>query len=383
MLKRCYRNSKPVLVAAHALGFGIYRAAPQPGQTGLVQMFDHPLLWEEVGYVAEDGELREGSRVRLVRPETTSPGFLAEHSPLDDLIHFRTFTTEQEQAAWVAQEIRDNLQREDLRHGDIVVINPDPRTTRGSVGIVRALLLDMDIQSHLAGVDTNPDTFYLDGESVTFSGIHRAKGNEAAMVYIINAHDCQSAAFDLARIRNRLFTAMTRSKAWVRVLGIGGSMDALTREYEALKAQNFSLDFHYPSTEERERLRVIHRDMTEADRKRVRDSNQELGRLVRDLEHGNVRPEDLDENDSRQAQDPPRGRAMTPQTILDQINRLVRHLVETGLADDQRSAFRRGTGVVEVTFDSAGQVSAALGNTSYAEIYEIFVRDSSLQCEAP
>ena len=295
VLQRCYRNSKPVLVAAHALGFGIYRAAPQPGQTGLVQMFDHPLLWEEVGYVAEDGELREGSRVRLVRPETTSPGFLAEHSPVDDLIRFRSFATEQEQAAWVAQEIRDNLQREDLRHGDIVVINPDPRTTRGSVGIVRALLLDMDIQSHLAGVDTNPDTFYLDGESVTFSGIHRAKGNEAAMVYIINAHDCQSAAFDLARIRNRLFTAMTRSKAWVRVLGIGRRMDALTREYETLKAQNFSLDFHYPSAEERERLRVIHRDMTEAERKRVRDSNLELGLLVQDLEHGQVRPEDLDE----------------------------------------------------------------------------------------
>ena len=66
---------------------------------------------------------------------------------------------------------------------------------------------------------------------------------------------------------------------------------------------------------------------------------------------------------------------MTPQTTVDQINRLVRHLVETGLADDQRSAFRRGKGAVEVTFDSAGQVSAALGNTSYVEIYEIFVRD--------
>ena len=130
---------------------------------------------------------------------------------------------------------------------------------------------------------------------MTFSGVHRAKGNEAAMVYIINAHDCESAAFDLARIRNRLFTAMTRSKAWVRVLGIGPRMDALTREYEALKARNFSLDFRYPSAEERERLRVIHRDMTEAERKRVRDSNQELGRLVRDLEHGNVRAEDLDE----------------------------------------------------------------------------------------
>ena len=66
---------------------------------------------------------------------------------------------------------------------------------------------------------------------------------------------------------------------------------------------------------------------------------------------------------------------MTPQTTLDQINRLVRHLVETGLADDQRSAFRRGTALVEVTFDGAGQVSAALGNASYVEVYEVFARD--------
>ena len=66
---------------------------------------------------------------------------------------------------------------------------------------------------------------------------------------------------------------------------------------------------------------------------------------------------------------------MTPQTTLAQINRLVRHLVETSLADDQRFAFRRGTGVVEVTFDSAGAVSAAFGNASYGEVYEIFARD--------
>ena len=66
---------------------------------------------------------------------------------------------------------------------------------------------------------------------------------------------------------------------------------------------------------------------------------------------------------------------MTPRATLDQINRLVRHLVETGLADDQRSAFRRGTGVVEVTFDGARQVSAALGNASYVEVYEVFARD--------
>ena len=38
------------------------------------------------------------------------------------------------------------------------------------------------------------------------------------MVYIINAQDCFSAFGNLAGVRNRLFTAMTRSKAWVRVV---------------------------------------------------------------------------------------------------------------------------------------------------------------------
>src|SRR3546814_10366125 len=40
ILQKCYRNSRPVLVSAHGLGFGIYRDAPQGAPTGLVQMFD-------------------------------------------------------------------------------------------------------------------------------------------------------------------------------------------------------------------------------------------------------------------------------------------------------------------------------------------------------
>lgn len=46
ILQKCYRNSRPVLVSAHGLGFGIYRKAPQGAPTGLVQMFDYPTLWE-------------------------------------------------------------------------------------------------------------------------------------------------------------------------------------------------------------------------------------------------------------------------------------------------------------------------------------------------
>ena len=104
-------------------------------------------------------------------------------------------------------------------------------TTREKVGSIRKKLLESEINSHLAGVDTDPDIFFKsDIPSITFTGIYRAKGNEAGMVYIINAQDCHSTSANLATLRNRLFTAITRSKAWVRVLGIGAGMQSLINE---------------------------------------------------------------------------------------------------------------------------------------------------------
>ena len=296
ILSKCYRNSKPVLVTAHALGFGIYREPPKAKQTGLVQMFDHTQLWEDIGYRVRDGELLDGSRVKLGRPAETSPTFLEDHSDLDDLINFIYFDSEERQADWLTQEIAKNLDQDELRHDDIMVINTDPLTTRAKVGPIRSRLLEMGINSHLAGVDTDPNTFFQPGDAlVTFTGVHRAKGNEAGMVYIINAQDCHSAVRNLASIRNRLFTAITRSKAWVRVLGIGESMAKLKSEYEKLRAQNFELRFTYPTSDQRENLRVIHRDMTTEESKRLKNRNKGLDDLLNELESGELHIEDLNE----------------------------------------------------------------------------------------
>ncbi len=67
----------------------------------------------------------------------------------------------------------------------------------------------------------------------------------------------------------------------------------------------------------------------------------------------------------------------TPRQIEKQINKLIRYLVETGLADDQNSAFQRsGRGsLVEVTFNKAEHVSVALKDRSYNEIYQHLVRE--------
>ena len=259
-------------------------------------MFEHAQLWEEIGYQLQDGELQEGSPVVLSRSEETSPKFLEDHSPIDDLIQFVSFNSEAEQADWLINSIKTNLEKDELRYNDIIVINPDPLKTREAVGPIRARLLDMGINSHIAGVDTEPDIFFdQDRDSVTFTGIYRAKGNEAGMVYVINAQDCHKTARDLASVRNRLFTAITRSKAWVRVLGIGSGMEELKKEYNKLKEKNFELQFIYPTKQQREQLQIIHRDMTSEDRKRLQNREENLSRLVAELESGKVYLEDLDQ----------------------------------------------------------------------------------------
>lgn len=296
ILQKCYRNSRPVLVSAHGLGFGIYRDAPQGAETGLVQIFDYPALWEEIGYKVQEGQLAKGQHVVLERTAETSPRFLEEHSDIDDLVQFIRFDDEAQQNEWLIQQIKRNLQEDELRHDDIIVIHPDPRTARGSTGPIRRQLFEAGVQTHLAGVDTDADVFFrTDTLSVTFTGIYRAKGNEAGMVYVINAQDCNGTGAGLASLRNRLFTAITRSKAWVRVIGYGSRMQGLIDEYEALKHHGFVLDFNYPDDTLLSKLRIVHRDLSPQERQRLERKKSQLADLLSDLDSGELHPEDLDE----------------------------------------------------------------------------------------
>ncbi len=281
ILEKCYRNSRPILTTAHALGFGIYRE-PE----GLIQMFDHKELWLDIGYGIVNGQFEEGKQVTLSRSRDTSPEFLELHSPLEDLIRFKSFATDDAQIEWLVSEIVHNLQKDELQPGDIIVINPDPITTRSAVSQARKRLLEKGINSSLAGVSTTPDVFF-EGDKVTFTGIFRAKGNEAAMVYVINAQDCYAAwRGDLARVRNRLFTAITRSKAWVRVIGYGEDMEKLEKEFERVRKSQYQLRFKYPTAQERAQLRVINRDMTAEEKKRIRQKQLSLEDILESLESG-------------------------------------------------------------------------------------------------
>ncbi|HEL0027010.1 TPA: DEAD/DEAH box helicase [Streptococcus equi subsp. zooepidemicus] len=298
ILEKCYRNSRPALVTAHALGFGIYRQQHNKNEPDLVQMFEQNSLWNDVGYEVIDGRLEDGAHVVLSRTDESSPKFLEQHSDLDDLIQFKSFKDREEQDLWVSEQIVKNLKDDELRADDIIVINPDPLSTKKAVSMIRSRLFDMSIKSHTAGVDTTPDIFFSENEeSIAFTGIYRAKGNEAAMVYVINSDLCYDSTFELAKKRNQLFTAITRSKAWVRVLGVGENMDKLVKEYDQIKAHNFTLDFIYPDKAQREKMNIINRDMSMAEKKKVERSKYDLSNLIKELENGEIFLEDLGEGE--------------------------------------------------------------------------------------
>jgi len=292
ILQKCYRNSRPTLVTAHALGFGIYRKPD-----GLIQIFDQSQLWLDVGYEVDEGKLADGSFVSLQRTENSSPLFLEKLSEIDDLIQFKTFETAEAQTEWLVEAIKENLEKDELRAEDIIVINPDPLKTRDAVGKARAKLFEHSINSSLAGVSSSPDVF-SEPDSVTFTGIFRAKGNEGAMVYVINAQDCYTSFLgsEIATARSRLFTAITRSKGWVRVLGVGPRMDKLTEEFSETKRRGFKLQFVYPTPEDREKLRVINRDMTAEEKSKLKKRLSDISELTAAFEGGEIDPEDLPTN---------------------------------------------------------------------------------------
>lgn len=287
ILYKCYRNSLEILTTAHALGFGIYR-------NNLVQMFENSSLWSDIGYQLIDGDFIEGKTVELRRNDETSPKFLSEHSPIDDIISFNSFENNEEQVEYVVSQIIKNITEDELHLDDIMVINPDPLTTKNVVGLFRKRLMDNEINSSVAGVTSSPDIFY-EGDSITFTGIYRAKGNEASMVYIINSQYCYE-GLELAKKRNILFTAMTRSKAWVRVCGYGEAMKGLEEEFKLVKNNNFSLKFKYPTKEERRHMNIVNRDMSSQEKSSISKHQTNAVSLLEDLKTGRIQKEDLSDN---------------------------------------------------------------------------------------
>ncbi|MDW9468669.1 AAA family ATPase [Sinorhizobium meliloti] len=290
VLPICYRNTPWALTVAHGLGFGIYRETADPNSTPLVQIFDEPDLWTEIGYESVRGNLRLGQPVALRRKPECSPPYYSDPQraliTADDAVQFLTFDSVAAQSEWVAAQIHENLTNGELLHRDILVIVPSAWTSKSEYAHVARALRERGIASHLVGISSSRDEVFVE-DSIAVTHIYRAKGNEAPMVYVLNSHECY-AGLQLAKKRNTLFTAITRSRAWVRVCGIGPASSALTREYERIRDAQYVLDFTYPTHDQINRLRRIHRDRSEEEQKKLNQKVSDFSEIIELIKSGEV-----------------------------------------------------------------------------------------------
>lgn len=280
ILPVCYRNSPWALSIAHGMGFGTAR--PE----GLVQMFDEPTLWQEIGYEIEAGQLEKGREISLRRSQQATPRYFRELLNPNDAVKFASFANPQDEFDWVAECIATNLKGDELEYDDILIVIPEALTIRATAPQVMRALRKRDIQAHLVGVTTSRDAVFSNN-SIAITSIYRAKGNEAPMVYVVGAEYCFG-GFNLARKRNILFTAITRSRAWVRISGIGAQMQSLIREYEKIRDDSFSLSFQYPTAQQLERMRTVHRDRSSDEIHEIEQDLEGLTRLLQRVDTGQI-----------------------------------------------------------------------------------------------
>lgn len=263
VLHKCYRNPLEVLVCAHAMGFGIYGKK-------IVQMLENRDHWTDLGYRVENEELRAGDLTRIRRLKENSPSSISRFNTPEEIIRCDTYANFSDEVAAVVEGIRHNIQQDGLEPDDILVISADDRHARQYLEDIAKRLSRAKINVNNVHEDSYSIRDFSESGAVTLSTIHKAKGNEAYMVYVVGI----DALFGTSvRARNMIFTAMTRSKAWLRLSGIGAQASEFAAELSKAKSELPFLKFVYPSESD---IRTMKRDLQESPEQKVDRALEEI-----------------------------------------------------------------------------------------------------------
>jgi superfamily I DNA and RNA helicase len=178
-----------------------------------------------------------------------------------------------------------------LEYSDILIVIPNSIDAPKISQTISSHLHELGMKSHLIGVTSSRDTVFIEN-SIAMSGIFRAKGNEAPLVYVVNS-EFSFTGHDLGRKRNVLFTALTRAKAWVRICGVGDEMTGLISEIEGIVADNYELSFKYPTPAEILKMRSTYRERTKRVQKKVSQEVQQMKKLLQRIKTGEIEIDDL------------------------------------------------------------------------------------------
>ncbi|GHO75247.1 hypothetical protein KSD_30180 [Ktedonobacter sp. SOSP1-85] len=245
VLHRSYRCPQDVLMLAHAIGLGIHNPK------GTVQMLEDQGYWEAVGYKVESGKLQKGEQVVISRPLENSPNRIHEIYDKQKLVVVNVFQDRASELNWIAESIIRDIKVEKVAPRQIMVISLDNSRAKGYLLELQGRLVKANIASTIPGLIDDASAFAEVGR-VTLSTVFRAKGNEAHIVYILS-FDALYDYFEGIGNRNHAFASITRSKAWVRITGIGKKMEAAKQEIEQILGDLPSFKFEFPD------MRVVRR----------------------------------------------------------------------------------------------------------------------------
>ncbi len=224
IIHRCYRTPSQIVTVAHALSMGLLR----PG--GMLSGITRTEDWKAIGYEVI-GRFTRGQKITLRRISEDFPNLISKlwEKPL---LEFEFYSSRQAEFSALADKILDNLKQDALKpHEDIlVVVLGEFFDAVRLENHVASFLMQQGINIFIPGATEcnilKPDPekrdrnkFWCNG-GVTVSRIHRAKGHEADMVYVVG---CDRIAQDESNItlRNQLFVALTRTRGWANLSGIG------------------------------------------------------------------------------------------------------------------------------------------------------------------
>ena len=249
VLHVCYRNPRKVLFCAFAIGLGLYGDR-------IIQMLENNEHWEDLGFEVSEGNSKTGDTMVIVRPERNSPLVKNQLLESDDVVRVSVCKDLDDESKFVSEQIERDI-REGLFPQDILVISLDDRNARTYFSVLATRLRKKGIVSfNSLDAATTSTAFKVQG-SVTLTTVYRAKGNEAGSVYIVGV-DSVFAERKSIIARNKLFTALTRAKAWVTVSGIGEDAQACANEINKALKSYPELRFKMP---DKKSLRMFQRDL--------------------------------------------------------------------------------------------------------------------------
>ena len=225
----------------------------------------------------ESGNCREGDSMVISRPIENTPSVINEQlgrSPMQ----WGAFDSMDDECLFVAKSIYKDIKEENLLPDDICVICVDRRKISSYYSTISAMLGSMGIMTfNMLNAPNANRKFSYEGY-VTLATLNKAKGNETGMVYIVGA-DALFKCPNNVIARNKLFTAITRAKGWVTILGTSKDvMKICSNEMEQLKANDYKLVFQQPS--EAQTRTVMAGSLKQQDKlKELRDTIKELKKL--------------------------------------------------------------------------------------------------------